>query len=240
MQERKKKILKAIIKEYQRIGQPVSSQLLTERFHLDFSPATVRAEMMSLDEEGFLEQPHVSAGRVPTDKAWRFFLEEEKDDLSSEEKRCILKRVNKLERELLSIKKVAQFLADCSRSFGVSGIFGRLSDFHEAGFHWLFNDFSFDDSLTEFLKEVDSFEEDFSEFFNYLDEPVQIFIGQENPIKYLRNFSLVVGAFESEIGRGVLGILGSKRMNYKKNKFVVEQVQKKIKGRSCVNKITLK
>ena len=72
MQERRKKILKAVVREYQKTGQPVASQLLLERYHFDFSPATVRAEMLALDEAGFLEQPHTSAGRMPTEKGYRF------------------------------------------------------------------------------------------------------------------------------------------------------------------------
>ncbi len=74
MQDRQKKILKAVVREYQRTGEPVSSQWLTKRWHFDFSPATVRAEMLALDEAGFLEQPHTSAGRLPTDLGLRLFV----------------------------------------------------------------------------------------------------------------------------------------------------------------------
>ena len=231
MKERQKKILKAAVKEYQRIGQPVSSQLLTARFRLDFSPATVRAEMLSLDEDGFLEQPHTSAGRVPTDKAWRFFLEQsDGDNISESEKKQILGRMAKLHQE--SIKEVAQFLADCSKNLGISGIFGQMADFHEAGFKWLLEDsIALDKPLKGILKEFDSIEEDFDKFFGYLDEPVKIFIGQENPIKYLCDFSLIIGAFEDQARTGLLGILGPKRMNYQKNRFVVEETRKRLKNK---------
>ncbi|MDD2730535.1 MAG: hypothetical protein PHW33_00195 [Candidatus Portnoybacteria bacterium] len=227
MKDRQKKILKAAVKEYQRIGQPVSSQLLATRFRLDLSPATVRAEMLSLDEDGFLEQPHTSAGRIPTDKAWRFLLEElEENGVSENEKKQILVRIEKLHWE--SIKEVAQFLADCSKGLGISGMFGRMADFHEAGFKWLLDD---SESLEGILKEFDSLGDDFDKFFARLDEPVKVFIGQENPIKYLRDFSLIVSAFENEDGAGLLGILGPKRMNYQKNKFVVEETRKRLKKR---------
>jgi len=228
MQERRKKILKAVVKEYQRTGEPVASLDLAKRWHFDFSPATVRAEMLILDKEGFLRQPHTSAGRLPTDKAFRFFVEEfGEEELSPNEQEQILEQMRQLHNE--SMGEMAQFLADCSRGLGLSGAFGRMSDFHSAGLGWLAEEPEFEDSdLKNIMKCFDSLEEDFNKFFGDLDEETEIYIGRENPIKYLRNYSLVVTSFENEEGRGVLGILGPKRMNYQKNKFVVEETRKKV------------
>ena len=242
MQERRKKILKAVVKEYQQTGQPVSSQGLVEHWHFDFSPATVRAEMLGLDEEGFLEQPHTSAGRVPTDKALRFFIDESnEEELSQNEREQVLGQLRKFHDD--SMKEMAQFLADCSRGLGLSGVFGRLakrgesqaklgrlSDFHGAGLGWLAEEPEFEDEdLKNIMKCFDSLEEDFNKFFGDMDEETEIFIGHENPIKYLRNYSLIVTGFAKEDGRGVLGILGPKRMNYQKNKFVLKEARKKLK-----------
>lgn len=230
MQERRKKVLKAVVKEYQRTGQPVASLDLAKRWHFGFSPATVRAEMLVLDKEGFLEQPHTSAGRRPTDKAWRFFLEEfGEDELNQSERERVLAQIRRFHDD--SMKEMAQFLADCSRGLGVSGLFGRLSDFHGAGLGWLAEEPEFEDSdLKNIMKCFDSLEDDFNRFFGDLDEETEIYIGHENPIKYLRNYSLVVTGFVKEGGRGVLGILGPKRMNYQKNKFVVEETRKKLRN----------
>lgn len=228
MQERRKKILKAVVKEYQRTGQPVASLDLAKRWHFDFSPATARAEMLVLDKEGFLEQPHTSAGRVPTDKAFRFFIEEfGEDELNENERERVLAQMCKFHDD--SMKEMAQFLANCSRGLGFSGMFGHLSDWHGAGLKWLAEEPEFEDNdLKNIMKCFDSLEEDFNKFFGDIDEETAIFIGQENPIKYLRNYSLVVTGFANEGGRGVLGILGPKRMNYQKNKFVVEETRKRV------------
>lgn len=229
MKERQKKILKTVIKEYQRLGQPVSSQGLLERYNFDLSPATIRAEMLELDEQGYLEQPHTSAGRVPTDKALRFFVEEfDEENLKQSEKEQIWQRIEQLHRE--SIREIAQFLAECTRNLGISASFGRAVDFHGAGFRWLAEEPEFkDDDFVNILKRFDSLEDDFDKFFHDLDERVEVFIGQENPIKYLRQCSLMLTAFENGKGKRILGVLGPRRMNYQKNKFVLEETRKRVK-----------
>jgi len=231
MQDRRRKILKSAIKEYRRTGQPVSSQGLFDRYRFDFSPATVRAEMLALDDEGYLEQPHTSAGRLPTDKAYRFFIEEFYDEsLSHDEKEEVRQRMEQLRQN--SLREMAQFLADCTRSLAISGSFGRLVDFHEAGLKWLAEEPQSDENdLREMLRYFDSMEEDFNKFFGDIEEEVKIFIGRENPIKYLRNYSLVITGFEDEDEKMIFGVIGPKRMDYRKNMFVLEEAKKKIKNR---------
>ncbi len=76
MKPRKKKILEAIIKDYINTAEPVGSRALSKRYHLGVSPATIRNEMADLEEMGFLISPHTSAGRIPTQKAYRFYVDE--------------------------------------------------------------------------------------------------------------------------------------------------------------------
>ena len=75
LKERQKIILEAIIREYIRTARPIASAELLEDLDLEISPATVRNEMLRLDDLGYLEQPHTSAGRVPTDQGYRFFVD---------------------------------------------------------------------------------------------------------------------------------------------------------------------
>ena len=72
---RKLKILQAIIDDYIRTAEPVGSRTLAKKYGLGISSATIRNEMSDLEEMGFLEQPHTSAGRVPSDKAYRFYVD---------------------------------------------------------------------------------------------------------------------------------------------------------------------
>ncbi len=74
--ERKKKILRAVVEEYINTAEPVGSKTVQQRAALDCSPATIRNELVALDKEGYLEQPHTSAGRVPTAKGYRLYVNE--------------------------------------------------------------------------------------------------------------------------------------------------------------------
>ncbi|MCA1690941.1 MAG: heat-inducible transcriptional repressor HrcA [Acidimicrobiales bacterium] len=75
LDERKAAVLKAVVEEYISTAQPVGSSSVVRATHLAVSPATVRNDMALLEREGFLDQPHTSAGRIPTDKGYRFFVD---------------------------------------------------------------------------------------------------------------------------------------------------------------------
>ena len=82
LDERKKKILSSVVEDYIESAEPVGSKTLVEKYHLDYSSATIRNEMKLLEEEGYLEQPHVSAGRIPSTKGYRYYV----DNLMKENK----------------------------------------------------------------------------------------------------------------------------------------------------------
>src|SRR5882757_6575511 len=86
MTERQKKILSAIIEQYAEVAVPVGSTLLAKVF--DVSSATVRAEMAELEREGFIKQPHTSAGRIPTDKGYRLYVNNLVEGEASPERRA--------------------------------------------------------------------------------------------------------------------------------------------------------
>ncbi|NLJ25099.1 MAG: heat-inducible transcription repressor HrcA [Firmicutes bacterium] len=91
LDERKKRILKAITHDYINTAEPVGSRTIARRYSLGVSSATIRNEMADLEEDGYLEQPHTSAGRIPSDKGFRFFVDALMDpkELSTEEIRQI-------------------------------------------------------------------------------------------------------------------------------------------------------
>jgi heat-inducible transcriptional repressor len=91
VEDRKLAVLRAIVEDYVSTQEPVGSKTLVERHRLGVSPATVRNDMASLEDEGFITQPHTSAGRIPTDKGYRLFVDRlsQVKPLSSAEKRAI-------------------------------------------------------------------------------------------------------------------------------------------------------
>src|SRR5205823_8671760 len=75
LDERKLEVLRAIVEDYIATNEPVGSKALSERHRLGVSPATIRNDMSALEDDGYITQPHTSAGRVPTDKGYRLFVD---------------------------------------------------------------------------------------------------------------------------------------------------------------------
>lgn len=100
--ERQKKLLGLIIQEYIETAAPVGSQTLVRKMALNLSPATIRNEMMELEDAGYIFQPHTSAGRIPSDRGYRYFVETllQESELSSDEQRTILHQFHQIELEL--------------------------------------------------------------------------------------------------------------------------------------------
>lgn len=108
---RKVTILKAIIKTYLETGEPVGSRTISKYTDLNLSSATIRNEMSDLEELGYIVQPHTSAGRIPSDKGYRFYVDQimqEKEEAFTEIKDLMLKRVDRVE---LLLKQMARILA---------------------------------------------------------------------------------------------------------------------------------
>ncbi len=106
---RKKKILQAVIEEYIQTAEPVSSGNLVKNGDLRCSSATIRNEMADLEKSGFLEQPHTSSGRVPSEKGYRYYVDEllREDDLSRKEMELIKQRLETKVNDLEDLTKIA-------------------------------------------------------------------------------------------------------------------------------------
>lgn len=112
LDERKVKILDAIIRNYLETGEPVGSRTISKYTDLNLSSATIRNEMADLEEMGYILQPHTSAGRIPSDKGYRFYVDhlmKEKDREVTEMKEFVIEKTQKMEKVL---KQVAKLLAN--------------------------------------------------------------------------------------------------------------------------------
>jgi heat-inducible transcriptional repressor len=121
LNERSRNILKAIINSYIATAEPVGSRTVTKRYDLGISPATVRNIMSDLEEMGFLAQPHTSAGRVPTDKAYRFYIDTllEVRSLPSQEEREIMNYPLPMEDFHQLMQETSRLLSAISHYAGV-------------------------------------------------------------------------------------------------------------------------
>ncbi len=230
MEERLQKILSFIIEEYTTSAVPVGSKALAEKYIKDLSPATIRNDMAELEKEGYLYQPHTSAGRIPTDKGYRYFVSEimPAQELSLSEQKKMQAELLKLKAQNVRLSRsTAKLLSSLSGSLAVTGI---EKEFYDFGIKELLDNPEF--------REIDEFCK-VAEALDYIDENIdtllqkikvgetKIFIGKENPIKGISNCSMIVSPYETTGGeKGLLAIIGPKRMKYAKNKSLMEYMKK--------------
>ena len=112
LNERKEKILDAIIRNYLETGEPVGSRTISKNSDLNLSSATIRNEMSDLEEDGFIVQPHTSSGRIPTDKGYRFYVDhmlkqiDERERKVSEREELIIEKMDKVDAMMENMAKV--------------------------------------------------------------------------------------------------------------------------------------
>lgn len=222
MTTRQQEILAEIIRLYADSAEPVSSRELANNFKI--SSATIRSEMGLLEETGYIFQPHVSAGRVPTDKGYRFFVNSvtAKSNLTTSKKsiQTIAKRVDSLkDRTDGAIKIAAETLSDLTGNMA----FATLSD--SVYFHGMGQLFS----QPEFLDQVQAmqaarFLDSMQQWLVSADiESLQVFIGAENPIVRSSGLTMIVNRFSSPYSdQSYIGIVGPTRQSYDKVMSLVE------------------
>ena len=109
LDERKQKILKAIIQTYLETGEPVGSRTISKYTDLNLSSATIRNEMSDLEDMGYILQPHTSAGRIPSDKGYRLYVDalmKEKEEEVSEIKELMIQKTDRMEKVLKQVVKI--------------------------------------------------------------------------------------------------------------------------------------
>ena len=217
LKERQKIILEAIIRDYIRTAKPIASRELLEDLDLEISPATVRSEMVRLHELGYLEQPHTSAGRIPTDRGYRFFVDNAVDDvgLDTSERNQIK---NLFEHDTLEdfARECSKTISHITRTFTAIGINDDVLT--DRGFTEMLDEPEFQDirHIKQFGKLIDMLDDDMQTLTE--DDEERIFIGAENPMKEARPYTMMITHWSHPKGfNGFLTIVGPKRMNYQKN-----------------------
>jgi len=225
--DRKKSILETIIKEYVRTAQPVSSGILVDKYKFDLSPATMRNEMMELEEDGYIFQPHTSAGRIPTEEAYQLLV----DDLWSQKKEKNLKEgeiklLNGLFKcEEIAFRQTAKAIAELANGT-VYWAFHK-NDLYYTGLANLFAqpEFKQVNTVCDVSAIIDRMEEIIDDIFEDLTDGEQILIGSKNPFG---NFlSTILVKYKHNNKTGIFGILGPIRMDYGHNLALVDFIKKK-------------
>lgn len=214
--ERQRQILCQIIEEYAETASPVGSVTMAKLFGV--SPATVRAEMARLEALGLIAQPHTSAGRVPTDAGYRFYVNNlegaEKDSALERGTHAIEVRVSSQSQADAAIRRAVDSLVELTGNLGLATIGGQL---YLSGISQLFTQPEFVDTrrVQAVAKLLDNLEPWLREAAP--GEALNIFIGQENPIGRNSEVSLIISKFRSPFSdRSYIGVLGPTRQNYSK------------------------
>ncbi|HZJ41517.1 MAG TPA: hypothetical protein VFD51_00660 [Patescibacteria group bacterium] len=225
--ERKQFILQTIVGEYIENAQPVSSGMLVSKYNLEISPATVRNEMMELEEEGFIYQPHTSSGRVPTEKAYKLFLSDledgSKNNLIKDSEFKALEKVFKLDEA--SFRQTAKTIAELADG----AVFWALhkNDLYYTGLSNLFSQPEFKQAgvVCDVSIIIDRLEEIIDDVFEDLEEGQRILIGEDNPFGNFLSVALVKYKYKNS--HGLLGILGPMRMDYGRNLRIIKYINEK-------------
>lgn len=213
--DRHQAILEAIVREHVKTASPVGSQVLVEKYGISLSPASIRNAMAELEAEGFLDQPHTSAGRVPTVKAYRYALAnifEEKADVSRREQTLVRKSIETHDEPVQRQKAVARTLADLS---GTTVIFGYdAGDFSYTGIANLFHqpEFMQLNRILTLSALVDHLDEVAAGIFEDLPLGYSVLLGDENP--FGQDTAALLAKWKERGGQRLFGMLGPMRMPY--------------------------
>ena len=211
MTQRQAQILTAIVELYAKTAEPVGSGAVASVF--DMSSATIRADMVELENLGFIMQPHISAGRVPTDRGYRAYVngigEARADGRVSQ---AIAKRISSAGEIDKTIKQAAESLSEITANVGLAttsdGLFftGLASLFGQPEFFG-------GQAAYEVARLLDNLDEWLSEAAP--TERISVYIGHENPIGKSSGASLILARFSSPYSdNSYVGVLGSTRQNY--------------------------
>ncbi len=227
MTERQFQILTAIIEQYAEIASPVGSVTLAKLFRV--SSATIRSEMTKLEEMELISQPHTSAGRIPTDKGYRLYVNYINNQVESNElpqldrgTRAIEARVNThSDRADRVIRSAVDSLVDLTQNLGLATIGDEL---YMSGISNLF-------SQPEFLNGANV--QNVAQLLDNLEpwlreaapnEPLNVFIGTENPIGKSSGATLIISKFRSPFSdKSYIGVLGPTRQSYARVMRLVKQ-----------------
>jgi len=215
MTHRQEQILKAIVEQYAEVASPVGSSLMAKVFNV--SSATIRAEMAELERLGLIYQPHTSAGRVPTDKGYRSYVngltEAPEEPAERRAERALAARVEHAGVPERMIRNAVDTLVELTHNLGLATIGNQL---YISGLSNLFGQPEFMDGrqVQQVAGLLDNLEPWLKEAAP--NEPLSVYIGQENPIGRTAGASLIISRFRSPYSdHSYIGVLGPTRQQYR-------------------------
>ncbi len=215
MTDRQANILRAVVEQYAEVASPVGSSLLAKAFKV--SSATIRAEMAELERSGYIHQPHTSAGRIPTDKGYRFYVNSLADNdvahIEGRAEKALTQRVGHGGVPEQMIRNAVDTLVELTHNLGMATIGNQL---YISGLSNLFGQPEYVSGVhvQQVARLLDNLEPWLREAAP--NEPLSVYIGQENPIGRSANATLIISRFRSPYSdRSYIGVLGPTRQQYR-------------------------
>ena len=218
LDERKARILDFIVRDYIKRGEPVASGRVYGNAVVDAAPATIRNIMGELDESGFLEQLHTSGGRVPTDKAYRYFVDSLMDVKTP--KRRDQEALEEMARSVRPSRDInyqmGKVISEATNLFTIIASFGNKKHLDYYGAEGLLAEPEFDDRqiLRDFARLMDGAYEAADVYRREMEDAEEVFIGKENPVREVENFSVLSARWQDGGEETVMLAVGPKRMDY--------------------------
>lgn len=234
---RQQRILAAIVKDYSETAEPAGSKEIVEKYGLDASPSTIRSEMAVLEKAGYIYQPHKSAGRVPTDLGYRFFVNElmQRFELSEKERRLLKIELSKLKS---AHEQLGRSISNLISQVSGQPAFALLpNETSASGLAHIVADPEVSDSksLRKVAELLDHIDQHAGKLLKHAESVPEAYIGEEVPLPVPKNMSLIVSKIKLKNGKkGLIGIVGPKRMAYAKNLSLLEYLSKLISGGAAV------
>jgi transcriptional regulator of heat shock response len=234
---RKGEVLRAVVSHHIRTGEPVGSGAVVRRYRLGVSPATIRNDMSALEEMGFLVQPHTSAGRVPTDRGYRFYVDAlpRRPVLSEQQQRVITAFFGEPPPDLEeALRRTASLLSKVTRYGAVTQPPGAHHVFIGGAANIAAEEtFERRETARRLFELLEEHEDSVLALLRSLwdREDVTVRIGRENSLVAMREASLVVAPYLFR-GRpaGTIAVIGPTRMHYSSATSAVEAVSTRLSG----------
>lgn len=211
---RQSTILHSLVQQYIASADPVASGRLASQFNL--SPATIRNEMNELERQGYIFQPHTSAGRVPTEAGFKLYLSKSDNEKKTSLKdREVLQSVWSNSDSIYSIKLLSKKLAELSGEAVVVAF--STNDIFYTGISNLLSkpEFGNLDLLVNLTKLIDHLDEVVAKIFDKVAGNAQIWIGRENP--FSRHCGTIIASYKRPDHKGMIAMIGPMRMDYQDN-----------------------
>jgi transcriptional regulator of heat shock response len=235
LDERKKRILEAIVRDYLHTAEAVGSRTIWRAYMPDLSPATIRNEMADLEALGLIVQPHTSAGRVPTDLGYRYYVDHlmKSRQLTTKEEEIINEGFRSIRSDVdEALHQTLKTLSHLLEYASVVATLDNKTRVYSSGFSHMLKQPEFNDlNYTRHVMEVAENEELMADMVKEYttNKGVTIKIGHENDFKEVKNCSVVISSYEmGPAASGGFGVIGPTRMGYARVANILESISRRL------------